>query len=403
MAGTGTRPRTRAGVVAPALVPLLFLVPVAATIVLSLARLVQVRYPAYGWTMNIDADAQALAFGISPFQDPAHGYTGSAYTPLFPFLASLADHVYRWTGWSVLITILAAAGSAALVARFAWRPALGPGRRWQALALAEAGGIGALAWSLAYDLEHSEFFNGKNDQLACLFSLGAIALVPAVVRGRTAARVGSVLLVSAAFWTKQIAIIAAVSVGAALLVAVVQQRMRARAVVAMALAALVLNLLALAVLDVATHGWLMRWVFDIRLPVTRTAGYGLGVVARNVGLALVMTAAMVALARAARRRGAAVGGAPFLATDRGLLVVALATLAALGAAEGVYLLRFPGGADNDLLACAWALGALVGVCYALAAACERTRGRAALVCVFAAVTTLAGTAGWNLRRGSLVP
>jgi hypothetical protein len=385
----------------PALVPLVFLVPVLVGVGLSVARLVQVRYPAYGWTMSVDSDAQAMALGIWPFQDPAKGYTGNAYTPLYPFLTSLPDHLYRWSGWSVVVTILAGTGSAALVALLAWRrPSVpSPGRR--ALAIAEAAGIGALGWSLVFNMQQNQLFDGKNDQLAWLVSLAAVLLVPAAVRGRRGARAGVILLVTAAFWAKQTGIIAAPAVGAGFIMAVASRRMRARELLVMGGMTLALNAFLLAALDVATHGWLLRWIFGINLPADETYGFGVRTLLPRVALGLVVVTAMGLLGRAARDRSK--GWREFLASDTGLLTVSLAALALLGAAEGVYLLRFAAGADNDALAMVWALAALIAIGYRSAGARQDTRVLAALLCTLAAVTTVSGLGDWRLRRGHLVP
>jgi hypothetical protein len=79
--GAPARRSTRGGGRADALlrlVPTLFLIPVAAGLGISFVRLIGTAHPLYGWTMSINADAEAMYLGTWPFQDPAHGFTGDA-------------------------------------------------------------------------------------------------------------------------------------------------------------------------------------------------------------------------------------------------------------------------------------------------------------------------------------
>jgi hypothetical protein len=71
--------------------PLLFGVPVALGIVISVIRLLGTRYPDLGWATTVNSDAEELYLGHTLFQNPAHGYTGLAYTPLFPALTSISS------------------------------------------------------------------------------------------------------------------------------------------------------------------------------------------------------------------------------------------------------------------------------------------------------------------------
>ena len=85
--------------------PLLFGAPVALGIAVSFVRLLGLRYPYLGWATTVNSDADELYLGHTLYQNPAHGYTGQIYTPLFPTIASLFDRLYLWNGWPLILVI----------------------------------------------------------------------------------------------------------------------------------------------------------------------------------------------------------------------------------------------------------------------------------------------------------
>lgn len=123
--------------------PLLFGVPVALGIVISVIRLLGTHYPDLGWATTVNSDAEELYLGHTLFQNPAHGYTGLAYTPLFPELTSLLCHIYLWNGWPLLLVIGASVALATLAARIAYLPS-GPTAR--VVRMLGAAGIGGFAY-----------------------------------------------------------------------------------------------------------------------------------------------------------------------------------------------------------------------------------------------------------------
>src|SRR5215210_6176739 len=97
-------------------VPLLFAAPVAVGLIVSVVRVVSSPWPDLGWPVAISADAGSFFVGQAPYGDPDQQYTGQFYTPLFPLLVSVLDHVRFWEGWPLLLNIVATIAGIALVA-----------------------------------------------------------------------------------------------------------------------------------------------------------------------------------------------------------------------------------------------------------------------------------------------
>ena len=83
MESSATWARARRRPFTAALTPLLFGVPVALGIVISVIRLLGTRYPDLGFATLGNSDAEQLYLGHTLYQNPAHGYTGTVYTPPF--------------------------------------------------------------------------------------------------------------------------------------------------------------------------------------------------------------------------------------------------------------------------------------------------------------------------------
>ena len=89
------------------LAPLLIAVPVAIVIATMVARALDVSHPDLGFATTVNSDAEAFYLGETIYQDPADGYTGQLYTPLFPFLVSLLHRIDLWGGWPLLVNYAA--------------------------------------------------------------------------------------------------------------------------------------------------------------------------------------------------------------------------------------------------------------------------------------------------------
>src|SRR5580692_10478217 len=117
----GMSSRTKRIVCSPLVVSsLLFGVPIALGLLVSVIRLLGNRYPYLGWATTVNNDAEELYLGHTLYQNPAHGYTGQVYTPLFTATVSLFDRVYLWNGWPLIVVIGASTALAALAARIAY-------------------------------------------------------------------------------------------------------------------------------------------------------------------------------------------------------------------------------------------------------------------------------------------
>jgi len=253
------------------LVPLLFAVPVLGGVIVSLVRLLATADPDAKFGTTVNADASALWLGQPLYQDPEDGYSGILYGPLLPIVVSALFRVSMWTGWPLVLTILATLTMVGLAAGLAYRPvshALGD----RALAVLEALGIGALGWAAAASIQLNGIYggNGMHDQVACAFGLAGVFLVPRAARGSRLALVGAVLLLSAAFWTKQNAIIASLAAVGWLGLGAILGAIRWRRAVGFALALLGLNAALLGAANVATGGWEM--VFNFLVPSRHPLG-----------------------------------------------------------------------------------------------------------------------------------
>jgi len=246
------------------LVPLLFAVPVLGGIVVTLARLVVVAHPDAGFGTTVNADAGALYLGQPLYQDPDQGYSGILYMPLFPKVVSLLDRGVLWTGWPLLLTILATLAMVGLVARLTYRP-LGPGAGDRLLAVLEALGIGALGWAIVSCIQLNGIYggNGMHDQVAWALGLGGLALLPAAARGSRRGLVGALLLLTAAFWTKQNSLIASMAAVAWLGLGAALGTVAWRRAAGFAAALLGLNVALLGVVNLLTGGWELFFNFVV--------------------------------------------------------------------------------------------------------------------------------------------
>jgi hypothetical protein len=385
---------------------LLFGAPVAFGIAVSVVRLLGTRHPYLGWATTVNNDAEELYLGHTLYQNPAHGYTGQVYTPLFPATVSLFDRLYLWNGWSLMVVIGASAALAALAARIAYTRASPVPR---GVCVLGAAGIGGIAYWCVASVGLSLLDEARADQLAwalALFGLIAVAdLGPTPSRRRV---VVAALLLSAGLWTKQTTIgVAVPAVAWVLALAAVSALSRKAALLFIAVLCGV-NLALLLLLNLLTHGWELYFNFELATRQSNEFTYGGNVVkglqsgALAIGfvafawLATAVGAAMLKRRRATtpeRRRSArrlprprarALSGSlsGLLAAEEptGRRVLLLGIYIVLGFPLAAYIMCKQGTETNQMIGVVWALGLLAAAGWRVA---QRHAGTAAAagVCI----------------------
>jgi hypothetical protein len=351
---------------------LLFGVPVALGIVISVVRLLGTRYPDLGWATTVNSDAEELYLGHTLFQNPAHGYTGLVYTPLFPAITSVVDHIYLWNGWPLLLVIGASVSLAGLAARIAYLPT-GPTAR--AARMLGAAGIGGFAYWCVSSVGLSLLDEARADQVAWAFALfGLVAVAdfgPVPSRRRV---VLAALLLSAAIWTKQTTIGVAVLAFAWVFALAATSALNRKAALLFVVVLGGVNVAVLFILNLLTNGWEFYINFEMAAHQATGSLYSWYVVLglRSSALALgfvavVWFAAGTAAIGRRRRfplrldvRAAADGVRRLLAADdpTARRVLLLGLYAAFGFVLAAYFLRKQGTETNQYIGVVWALGLL---------------------------------------------
>jgi hypothetical protein len=380
-------------------VPLLIGIPVAYGIASTLVAFVSNENPDLRYDVTANSDAQALYLGENIYRDPADGYTGQLYTPLFPALVGLLHRVQLWAGWSVTVNLLATVALAGLAAWLAYPRGEGSAVR-RGFALAGAAGVGLLAWWFVDCLRFSLLYEGRADHLAWAFSLtGLVVLAHRGTESRRALAVAVVLL-SAGFWTKQttvtVSLVAVVWTGALAALGLVPRRTFA----GLAAGLVVVNGLVMAIVNLATDGWQYYFAFELGRRQPKFAEYvpSLHELLRVTGIALgacalVGAAALANAWTAARERPGPRG------SNRGDARIAsvLVAFIVLSAPLAVYFRTKVGADVNSYIGLAWALGLLFALAYRHAQSSAGT-ALVAAACV-AALFVVAVRPGYNL--GSL--
>jgi hypothetical protein len=305
--------------------PLLFGVPVALGVAISAIRLLGTRYPDLGYATLTNGDAEQLYLGHTLYQDPAHGYTGTAYTPLVPALTSLLYHIYLWNGWPLLLVIGASVALATLAARLAYLPAAPAGRL---VSLLGAAGIGGIAyWCVSSMGLISLLDEARADQMAWAFALFGLVAVADFGREPSRRRVVlAALLLCAGIWTKQTTIgVAVLALAWVFALAVTSMLSRKAAWLFTAVLGGV-NLALLLVLNLLTNGWEYYYNFEFA--------------AREATDSLYTSYAIVGLRCCGRR------------------ALLLGLYAFFGFVLALYFLRKQGTAENVFIGVVWALGLL---------------------------------------------
>lgn len=350
---------------------LLFGVPVALGIVVSVVRLLGVRYPDLGWATTVNSDAEELYLGHTLYQNPAHGYTGQIYTPLFPAVVSLFDRLYLWNGWALLVVIGASVSLAVLAARLAYTRASPVPR---AVAVLGAAGVGGIAYWCVSSVPLALLDEARADQMAwalALFGLVAVAdFGPAPSSRRV---VVAVLLLSAALWTKQTTVAVVASAVAWVVVLGALSVLKRTAAVLFVGLLCGMNLVLLAVLNILTQGWEFYINFEMATLQAVEKSYGtcikLALQSVAVAGAFVVVTWLVSVLGAATRRRArrAPSGTSAAAALRRILLaedptgrraLLLAIYVVVGFVLAVYFMRKQGTETNQMIGVTWGLGLL---------------------------------------------
>lgn len=392
--------------------PVVFAVPVLLGIVTSVVKLLSVGHPYLGWATTVDGDGEALYLGVPIHQDPADGYTGQLYTPLFPFVVSLLDRITFWTGFPLLLAELSGAGLLVLAVWLARRP----GNR---LSWLGALGIGALAWWTVSALDLPLLYEGRSDQFAWLLAIaGLVATARAGRVGDARASALAVALLSAAFWTKQNTIPASIAAVAWLALLALCGALAVRRAVTFAAALLATNVAVLGLLNLLSGGW--EWRLNFAYPTHHSQSHLLTPWIRE-GLsggapAYAFLAAMLAavLGRRPARPGPlrellgstrrAVATWHARTTTAAAAAGPLALLLAIGFLTAVYFRRKQGGADNQFIGVTWAAALLGATLWRAAGASLRRSLAAGAIVVAGFAIALTGALDHRLAdHGVTVP
>jgi hypothetical protein len=377
--------------------PLLFGVPVALGIAISVIRLLGTGYPDLGWATTVNSDGEELYLGHTIYQNPAHGYTGALYTPLYPTLLGLLDHIRLWSGWAPLVTIGASVALIALVARVAYAPTASRALSSRVLAVLAAAGIGCIAYWCVSSVTESLLDIARVDQLAWAFALSGLIAVAGLGPAPPGRRVVlAALLLSAAFWTKQTTIAVTLLAFAWVIGLTLAGALHRRAALLFTAVLLSVNLSLLLALALLTHGWELYFNFEMPLRQIRRSYYNLYVIeglrSSIVALAFVALAWLACaldaagswrrhslrqLSRASSERLRRL----LLAEDpTGRRVLLLGLYVVFGFLLALYFRRKPGTETNEFLGVVWALGLLAAAGWRVAQRRASTAARAG-ICV----------------------
>jgi hypothetical protein len=349
---------------------LLFGVPVALGIVISVIRLLGTRYPDLGLATVVNSDAEQLYLGHTLYQDPAHGYTGTIYTPLLAAVTSLLYHIYLWNGWPLLLVIGAGVALATLAARIAYLPA---GPRGRAMRVLGAAGVGAIAYWCVSSIGRIDGLG--TDHVAWAFALFGLVAVADFGHEPSRRRVVlAALLLSAGVWAKQTAIGVAV-LALAWVIGLAATSILSRKAAQLFTAVLAgVNVGLLLVLNLLTDGW--EFYINFEEPTQKPlasfyasyAIFGLLCCALALVFAGLMWLAGGAPAATSWRRssGRSQARAPadsvrrLLAADdpTGRRALLLGLYAVFGFVLAMYFLRAEGASTNQFIGVVWALGML---------------------------------------------
>ncbi len=347
------------------LAPLLIAVPVAIVIATMVARALDVSHPDLGFATTVNSDAEAFYLGETIYQDPADGFTGQLYTPLFPFLVSLLHRIDLWGGWPLLVNYAATFVLIGLAALLAFDRAA-TGRR-RILALVGALGMGLFAWWLVSTLPVNLLFEARSDHTAWALALSGLVLLAWRPNGSVRLLAAAVLLLSAAFWAKQTTAVAGVAAAAWMIGSALVGAVGPRRALLFCVALLGINLAVLGLLNLATDGWEYYYDFELAREHPRFAEFWPSMrefwryVAAAVAFPLLIGLALAVSGRAWRRLG---GVGALLARSRDArLATILALFVVVGSPLAVYFRLKVGSEPNQYVGVLWGLGLLAALAW----------------------------------------
>jgi hypothetical protein len=342
-------------------VPVLFAVPILLGFAHSIIDLLGQRNPYFADISGTTADARALSFGVPLYQDPAAGYTPLIYTPLLTVLAAGLDKVYLWDGWVEALIIGADLALIAVAARPAWPSAEEPPAERLA-GIVGAIGVGAFAFWLMAFVPFNFALIPRPDQLAWCFALIGLILVPAANRGSRTAALGSVLLLSAGFWTKQTTAPAIATAVVWSVVAVWRGGTRPRQAALFVFALLGLNAIAFALAAALTDGWAWRLIVDVpsRRASVISTWHSIGSLFESVGAPAVYAGVAWGSVALLRERGTR------WPTEITAVAGILALFVIVDAPAAVWFRQAQGAVHNMFLGIGWSCGLLFAAAWGVA-------------------------------------
>jgi hypothetical protein len=242
------------------LVVVAFGVAIGVGIVGTLWGVVHLSHPAPGHGYTVLNDAIQISTGHWPWQDPANGYVGLIYPPVFSGLAAAFLHLHFWSGWTIVLSTVSSLALAAMVAKTAYRRVGTPSATSARMLEAAAVGLVGL-WLVT--CSPTPGLDGFPDPTAWALAIGGMLLVPRALTSSRSAMVAAVVLMTLGFWTKQHA-------SGAITVTVVWAVMAAvagvvawRRVALLTASLAVANLAIFGFLYVASDGWAYYYIFQM--------------------------------------------------------------------------------------------------------------------------------------------
>jgi hypothetical protein len=355
-------------------------------------------HPDPGFGYWVYDDALQIYNGHWPWTDPAEGYAGLLYPPGFPALLAALMHLRLWSGWGTVVSILASFVLAAIVASIAYRAADRESYGSKILNVLEASAFGLVCWWLATCTPYPGL-DGRADTTAWSLALGGMLLAPRGLRDGGRALVASVVLLVAAFWTKQQTEAATIAVAAWALLAVLTRSVPARRAIAFVAAVGVANLAIAGLLYVLTDGWSQYYIFEMARQQDWDT-YIASVILRRAGEILmppaIFAAGLLVLGAIGWWRADRAGRSRAMVRDPTvqqavLLVLFLVIITPLA----IYSQRKQGAGENHFIGPLWALGLLAGLGWRCAGA-NRTVARLAATWVLALAGVGIATGGPQL-------
>ena len=315
------------------------------------------------------------------------------------------DLIHDWDGWPVALTMV---GDAILMGLAAWLAYAPTDRsRWaRALGLVGAIAMGAIAFWLVGCIPFSSLFAPRNDQLAWALALTGLVLVPIAARGSRGAAIGSMILLSLGWWTKQPAILASAAAIVWLILAAWRgENWRRSAAIIAGLTAL--GIASFGIVHLATDGWSTTFIID--MPADRARPTPLAQALHDLRASLAPAAVVAAgfwLAAVLGRdrevsprhllHKTVVDRRFQLAPVAGILVLFIV----LDAPAAVWFRQAQGSVHNQFVGMAWALGLLAALGWSLAqrAGLRSSAAAAGIVIALFALTESPNVIRWMNRH-----